>query len=54
MHFSEGRNPGSTSGIGLGIAKTLARHGCDIILNGFGPEAEIKSLQQQLKTEYEV
>jgi 3-hydroxybutyrate dehydrogenase len=27
---------GSTSGIGLGIAKTLAAHGTNIILNGFG------------------
>lgn len=27
---------GSTSGIGLGIAKTLARHGVQVMLNGFG------------------
>lgn len=27
---------GSTSGIGLGIAKALARHGANIVLNGFG------------------
>jgi len=27
---------GSTSGIGLGIAKTLATHGANIVLNGFG------------------
>ena len=27
---------GSTSGIGLGIAKTLAQHGANIVLNGFG------------------
>jgi 3-hydroxybutyrate dehydrogenase len=27
---------GSTSGIGLGIAKVLARHGANIVLNGFG------------------
>jgi len=36
---------GSTSGIGLGIAKALARQGANIILNGFGdadsPKAEI-------------
>ena len=32
---------GSTSGIGLGIAKTLASHGCDIMLNGFGDPLEI-------------
>ena len=36
---------GSTSGIGLGIAKALARQGANIVLNGFGdfegPTAEI-------------
>ena len=36
---------GSTSGIGLGIAKSLARQGAHIVLNGFGdvegPRAEV-------------
>lgn len=27
---------GSTSGIGLGIAKALARQGANLLLNGFG------------------
>lgn len=39
---------GSTSGIGLGIALSLARQGADIVLNGFGdaegPKAEVKAL----------
>jgi 3-hydroxybutyrate dehydrogenase len=39
---------GSTSGIGLGIAKALARQGANIVLNGFGdaaaPQAEISAL----------
>jgi 3-hydroxybutyrate dehydrogenase len=39
---------GSTSGIGLGIAKALARQGANIVLNGFGdnqgPRAEIAAL----------
>ena len=39
---------GSTSGIGLGIAKTLAQQGANIVLNGFGdhegPMAEIQAL----------
>ncbi|MDP4623338.1 MAG: 3-hydroxybutyrate dehydrogenase [Hydrogenophaga sp.] len=39
---------GSTSGIGLGIAKALARQGANIVLNGFGdvegPKAEIAAL----------
>jgi 3-hydroxybutyrate dehydrogenase len=36
---------GSTSGIGLGVAKALAAQGADIVLNGFGettgPKAEV-------------
>jgi 3-hydroxybutyrate dehydrogenase len=43
---------GSTSGIGLGIAKALAAQGANIVLNGFGdvegPSAEIKALGVQV------
>jgi 3-hydroxybutyrate dehydrogenase len=39
---------GSTSGIGLGIAKALARQGANIVMNGFGdvdgPRAELAAL----------
>jgi 3-hydroxybutyrate dehydrogenase len=39
---------GSTSGIGLGLAKALARQGANIVLNGFGdvdrPKAEVSAL----------
>ncbi|WP_427912522.1 3-hydroxybutyrate dehydrogenase [Ramlibacter sp. MMS24-I3-19] len=39
---------GSTSGIGLGIAKALAKQGANIVLNGFGdaegPKAEVAKL----------
>ncbi|MCO4088376.1 MAG: 3-hydroxybutyrate dehydrogenase [Limnohabitans sp.] len=39
---------GSTSGIGLGIAKALARQGVNVVLNGFGdaegPKTEIAAL----------
>jgi 3-hydroxybutyrate dehydrogenase len=39
---------GSTSGIGLGIAKALAAQGADVMLNGFGdtaaPLAEVRAL----------
>jgi 3-hydroxybutyrate dehydrogenase len=39
---------GSTSGIGLGIAKALARQGANVVLNGFGdsegPKAEVAAL----------
>jgi 3-hydroxybutyrate dehydrogenase len=34
---------GSTSGIGLGIAKALAAAGADIIINGFGDEGAIEA-----------
>jgi 3-hydroxybutyrate dehydrogenase len=34
---------GSTSGIGLGIAKSLAKQGANIILNGFGEYAAVKA-----------
>ena len=39
---------GSTSGIGLGIAKALAGEGADIVLNGFGDKAEIEALRAGL------
>jgi 3-hydroxybutyrate dehydrogenase len=39
---------GSTSGIGLGIAKAMAKQGANVILNGFGdaagPQAEVAAL----------
>jgi 3-hydroxybutyrate dehydrogenase len=45
---------GSTSGIGLGIARVLAGHGTDIVLNGFGDAAEIERLRQGLEREFRV
>ena len=43
---------GSTSGIGLGIAKALAAEGANIVLNGFGdvdgPQAEVEALGVQV------
>lgn len=36
---------GSTSGIGLGMAKALAGQGCNVALNGFGDAAEIERLR---------
>jgi len=43
---------GSTSGIGLGIARALAAQHADILLNGFGDPAEVKKLQTSLAGEY--
>ncbi len=39
---------GSTSGIGLGIARALAAAGADIAMSGFGDPALIALLQQEL------
>jgi 3-hydroxybutyrate dehydrogenase len=43
---------GSTSGIGLGIAKALAQQGANIVLNGFGdvdgPKAEVAAFGVQV------
>jgi len=38
---------GSTSGIGLGIARGLAARGSRILLNGFADEKLIKSIQTE-------
>lgn len=41
---------GSTSGIGLGIARALAAQGCHVMLNGFGERGEIERLRAELET----
>jgi 3-hydroxybutyrate dehydrogenase len=45
---------GSTSGIGLGIAREMAKQGADIVLNGFGDKAEIEKLRQGIVDEFKV
>jgi 3-hydroxybutyrate dehydrogenase len=45
---------GSTSGIGLGIAQTLAAQGANIVFNGFGDAGEIELLQANVVKEYGV
>ena len=45
---------GSTSGIGLGIARSLAARGVNIVLNGFGDAAEIEKLRAGLAAEHSV
>lgn len=39
---------GSTSGIGLGIAKVLAKSGAQLILNGFGDSASARAEVAQI------
>ena len=43
---------GSTSGIGLGIARALAAGGADLVINGFGEAAAIEKLRQEIATTY--
>jgi len=42
---------GSTSGIGLGIARSLAHAGMDVMLNGLGDGAEIEAIRASLADE---
>jgi 3-hydroxybutyrate dehydrogenase len=41
---------GSTSGIGLGIARAFAAEGANLVINGFGDAAEIEKVRQSLET----
>ncbi|GMN14432.1 3-hydroxybutyrate dehydrogenase [Altererythrobacter sp. MTPC7] len=43
---------GSTSGIGLAIARSLHAGGAEIVLNGFGDESEIAALTQELSASH--
>jgi 3-hydroxybutyrate dehydrogenase len=45
---------GSTSGIGLGIARALAGAGCDVMLNGFGEASAIEQQRAQIAKDFGV
>ena len=45
---------GSTSGIGLGIARALGQRGCNLVINGFGDAAEIGKLVKSLAADHGV
>jgi 3-hydroxybutyrate dehydrogenase len=43
---------GSTSGIGLGVARALAAQGARVVLNGFGDPGDISDLQADFATRF--
>ncbi|MBL8839051.1 MAG: 3-hydroxybutyrate dehydrogenase [Alphaproteobacteria bacterium] len=45
---------GSTSGIGLGIARALAGQGARVVINGFGVASEIEKLRDEMTRRYAV
>ena len=45
---------GSTSGIGLGIARALAQHGANVVINGFGDKAAIEKERSGIEKEFSV
>jgi len=45
---------GSTSGIGLGIARAFAAQGANVILNGFGDAAEVERLRASIAADHRV
>jgi len=45
---------GSTSGIGLGIARALAAAGSEIVLNGFGKPEEVADVRAKIASEFGV
>jgi 3-hydroxybutyrate dehydrogenase len=45
---------GSTSGIGLGIARALAEAGSAVVLNGLGVGAEIARTRDQITADFGV
>jgi 3-hydroxybutyrate dehydrogenase len=45
---------GSTSGIGLAVARALAAEGANVMLNGFGKADDIEAVRAQIETEFAV
>src|ERR1700742_2146555 len=45
---------GSTSGIGLGIARAFAKDGANVVINGFGPADAIEKERSSIEKEFGV
>jgi 3-hydroxybutyrate dehydrogenase len=45
---------GSTSGIGLAIARALAAEGADVVINGFGDAGQIEQIRADIEAQYGV
>ena len=45
---------GSTSGIGLGIARAFAKDGANVVINGFGDPKEIEKERAEIEKEFSV
>ncbi len=45
---------GSTSGIGLGIARALGAQGANIVLNGFGDAEHLETLRADMAAQFEI
>ena len=45
---------GSTSGIGLAVARALAKEGAGVVLNGFGEAAAIEAERAKIEQEFDV
>src|ERR1700744_1739239 len=45
---------GSTSGIGLAIARAFAGAGANVVINGFGAPADVEKERSAIETDYKV
>ena len=45
---------GSTSGIGLAVARALAAAGSDVVLNGFGKPDDVAQAQAKIAADFKV
>src|SRR5450755_1741688 len=54
LHGKTALVTGSTSGIGLAIAKALAAAGCNVVLTGLGDAAQIDAMAHDLSDEHKI